>query len=96
MIPHALYVYSQPSCSVIYVYINAQMVIIMIKCNIFGIINDYLMILMIILILMILIFVNSLHRDYMEMKGDEMVILPCDMQCHVFCELCMLCKDLLM
>ena len=28
MIPYALYVHSQPSCSVIYVYINAQMVII--------------------------------------------------------------------
>ena len=40
----------------------------------FGIINDYLMIL---LILMMLIVVNSLHRDYIEMKGDEMVILPC-------------------
>ena len=33
---------------------------------------------MILLILMILKVVNSLHRDYMEMKGDEMVILPCD------------------
>ena len=33
---------------------------------------------MILLILMILIVVNSLHRDYMEMNGDEMVILPCD------------------
>ena len=39
----------------------------------FWIINDYLMIL---LILMIFIVANSLHRDYMEMKGDEMVILP--------------------
>ena len=30
---------------------------------------------------MILIAVNSLHRDnlcYMEMKGDVMLILPCD------------------
>ena len=59
----------------------------------FGIINEYLMIL---LILMILIIVNSLHRDYMEMNGDEMVILPCDMQCHVLCELYMLFKDVLM
>ena len=33
---------------------------------------------MILLILMILIVVNSLHRDYMEMKGNVMVILPCD------------------
>ena len=29
---------------------------------------------------MILIVVNSLHRDYMEMKGDIMVILPCNVQ----------------
>ena len=36
------------------------------------------------------------HRDYMEMKGDVMVIQPCDMQCHVFCEMCMLFKDVLM
>ena len=38
------------------------------------IITEYVMIL---LILMILIFVNSLHRDYMDMNGVEMVILPC-------------------
>ena len=31
---------------------------------------------MILLILTILIVVTSLHRDYMEMKGNEMVILP--------------------
>ena len=31
MIPHMLYVHSQPSCGVIYVYINAQMVIIMLN-----------------------------------------------------------------
>ena len=77
MIPHTLYVHSQPSCSVIHVYINVQMVIIMfntIFLRLSMIINDYLMIL---LILMILIVVNSLHRDYMEMKGNEMVILPC-------------------
>ena len=79
MIPPALYVHSQPSCSVIYVYINAQMVIIMLNEIVVGllmIIPEYLMIL---LILMILIFVNSLHRDYMEMNGDEMVCLPCTM-----------------
>ena len=77
-IPHVLYVHSQPSCSVIYVYINAQMVIRMFNAICLGllmIINDYLMIL---LILMILIVVISFPRDYMEMKGDEMVILPCD------------------
>ena len=27
---------------------------------------------------MIFIVVNSFHRDYMEMKRDVMVILPCD------------------
>ena len=31
MIPHMLYIHSQPSCSDIYVYINAQIVIIMIN-----------------------------------------------------------------
>ena len=45
---------------------------------------------------MIFLVVNSLQRDYMEMKRDVMVILPCDIQCHVFCELCMLFKDVLM
>ena len=77
MIPHALYVHSQPSCSVIYVYINAQMVIIMLNEILAGllmIITEYLMIL---LILMKLVVVNSLHRDYMEMNRVEMVILPC-------------------
>ena len=39
---------------------------------------------MILLILMILIVVNSLHRDYMEMKW---------LSYHVLCELCMLFKD---
>ena len=38
------------------------------------IITEYLMIL---LILMKLIVVNSFCRDYMEMNGVEMVILPC-------------------
>ena len=59
------------------VYINAQMVIIMLNEIFLGllmIITDYIMIL---LILMILIDVNSLQRDYMEMNGVEMVILPC-------------------
>ena len=65
MIPHALYVHSQPSCSVTYVYINAQMVIIMLNAIFLGllmIINEYLMIL---LILMILIVLNSLHRRFL-------------------------------
>ena len=77
MIPHALYVHSQLSCNVIYVYINAQMIIIMLNEIFLGlliIITEYLMIL---LLLMIFIVVNSLHRDYMEMNGAEMVILPC-------------------
>ena len=33
--------------------------------------------LMILLKLMILIIVSSLHRDYIELYGDELVILPC-------------------
>ena len=40
--------------------------------------------------------VFSGHRDNMEMRGDVMVILPCDILCHVLCELCMLFKDVLM
>ena len=51
------------------VYINAQMVIIMLNEIILGlvmIITEYLMIL---LILMKLIVVNSLHRDYMVLYG---------------------------
>ena len=45
---------------------------------------------------MILIVVNSLHRDYMEMKGDEMVILPYDVHsmCCVNCVCCLLMCDL--
>ena len=53
------------------VYINAQMVIIMLNELLLGllmIITEYLMIL---LILMKLIVVNSLHRDYMVLNGDE-------------------------
>ena len=59
------------------VYINAQMVIIMLNEILLGllmIITEYLMIL---LILMKLIVVNSLHREYQEMNGVQMVILPC-------------------
>ena len=53
------------------VYINVQMVIIMLNDILLGllmIINEYLMIL---LILMILIFLNSLHRDCYMLYGDE-------------------------
>ena len=59
------------------VYINAQMVIIMLNDKLLGllmIITEYLMIL---LILMRLIVVNSLHREYLEMNGVHMVVLPC-------------------
>ena len=59
------------------VYINAQMVIIMLNDILLGlliIITEYLMIL---LILMKLIVVNSLHREYLEMNGVHMVVLPC-------------------
>ena len=41
MIPHVLYVHSQPSCSVIHVYIDAQMVIIMCNAKILGLLMDY-------------------------------------------------------
>ena len=53
------------------VYINAQMVIIMLNEILLGllmIITEYLMIL---LILMKLIVVNSLHRDYMVLYGKN-------------------------
>ena len=58
------------------VYINVQMVIIMLNDMLLGllIITKYLMIL---LILMTLIGVNSLHREYLEMNGVHIVILPC-------------------
>ena len=59
------------------VYINAQMVLLMLNDKLLGllmIIIDYLMIL---LILMKLIVLNSLHRDCYMLYGDEMVI------CHV-------------
>ena len=58
------------------VYINAQMVIIMLNDKLLGlllIITEYLMIL---LILMKLIVVYSLHREYLEMNGVHMVVLP--------------------
>ena len=58
------------------VYINNQMVIIMLNDKLLGllmIITEYLMIL---LILMKLIVVNSLHREYLEMNGVPMVVLP--------------------
>ena len=77
VIPHALYVHSQPSCSVIYVYINAQMVIIMLNEIFLGLLMINTEYVMILLKLMILIVVYSLHRDYMEMNGHEMVTLPC-------------------
>ena len=56
------------------VYINVQMVIIMLNDELLGllmIITEYLMIL---LILMKLIVLNSLHRDCYMLCGDEMVI----------------------
>ena len=59
------------------VYINTQMVVIMLNEILLGllmIITEYLMIL---LILMKLIIVTSLHREYLEINGVQMVILPC-------------------
>ena len=75
------------------VYINAQMVIIMLNEIFVGllmIITDYWMIL---LILMILIVLNSLHRDFYMLYGDEWRwngYLPCTVMW------CMLFKDVLM
>ena len=59
------------------VYINAQMVIIMLNDELLGLLMIIIEYLMILLILMKLIVVNSLHRDYLEMIGVHMVILPC-------------------
>ena len=59
------------------VYINAQMVIIMLNDKLLGllmIISEYFMIL---LILMELVILNSLDREYLEMNGVHMVVLPC-------------------
>ena len=63
VIPHAWYVHSQPSCSVIYVYINAKMVIIMLNEIFLGLLMIIIEYVMLLLKLMILIVVNSLHRD---------------------------------
>ena len=49
------------------------------------IIIEYLMIL---LILMKLTVVNSLHREYLEMNGVHMVVLPCAVSCDVCCNGC--------
>ena len=74
MIPHAfMFIANLPVVSYD-VYINAQMVIIMLNEIFLGllmIINEYFMIL---LIIMILIVVNSLHRECYMLYGDEMVI----------------------
>ena len=59
------------------VYINAQMVIIMLNDKLLGLLMIIIEYLMILLILMKLIFVNSLHRAYLEMNGVHMVVLPC-------------------
>ena len=40
MIPHMFNVHSQPSCSVIYVYINAQIVIIMFNAIFLGLLMN--------------------------------------------------------
>ena len=53
------------------VYINAQMVIIMLNEILLGLLLNITDQLMILLILMKLIVVNSLHRDYMVLNGDE-------------------------
>ena len=59
------------------VYINAQMVIIMFNDKILGLLMIIIEYLMILLILMKLTVANSLHREYLEMNGVHMVVLPC-------------------
>ena len=59
------------------IYINAQMVIIMLNEKLLGLLMIIIEYLMILLILMKLIVVNSLHREYLEMNGVHMVVLPC-------------------
>ena len=59
------------------VYINAQMVIIMLNDKLLGLLMIITKYLMILLILMKLIVVNSLHREYLEMNGAHIVVLPC-------------------
>ena len=61
------------------VYINVQMVIIMFNDELLGLLMIIIEYLMILLILMKLIVVNSLHREYLEMNGAHMVVLPCAM-----------------
>ena len=59
------------------VYINSQMVIIMLNDKLLGLLMIIIEYLMILLILMKLIVVNSLHREYLEMNAVYMVVLPC-------------------
>ena len=59
------------------VYINGQMVIIMCNDELLGLLMIIIEYLMILLILMKLIVVKSLYREYMEMNGVHMVVLPC-------------------
>ena len=53
------------------VYINAQMVIIMLNDILLGLLMIIIEYLMILLILMKLIFLNFLHRDCYMLYGDE-------------------------
>ena len=59
------------------VYINAQMVIIMLNDILLGLLMIIIEYLIILLILMKFTVVNSLYREYLEMNGVHMVILPC-------------------
>ena len=54
------------------------MVILMFNDELFGLLMIIIEYLMILLILMKLIVVNSVHREYLEMNGFHMVVLPCD------------------
>ena len=59
------------------VYISAKRVIIMLNDKLLGLVMIITAYLMILLILMKLIVVKSLLREYLEMNGVHMVVLPC-------------------
>ena len=58
-------------------YVNAQMVIIMFNDELLGLLMIIIEYLMIELILMKFTVVNYLHREYLEMNGVHMIVLPC-------------------
>ena len=94
MIPHMFNVHSQPSCSVIDIYINAHMIIIMIN----AIFWDYYPISIDIIHYTYgyyfspqRVMYSDVECNFMELKEDDMGVLPCDMRCAMC--LCMLFMD---